>query len=70
MRDSFAEVVEEVKNLSIEEKLELQILIEKYLTEERRQEIYDNYQVSLNELNEGKLVFSNDVNVLKGMLND
>ncbi len=70
MKDSFAEVVEEVKNLSTEEKLELQTLIERYLAEERRQEIYENYQASLNELNEGKLVFSSDANMLKGMLND
>ena len=70
MKDNFAEVVEEVKNLSTEEKLELQTLIEKYLTEERRQEIYDNYQTSLNELSEGKLVFSSDMNMLKGILND
>jgi len=70
MKDSFAEVVEEVKNLSAEEKLELQILIEKYLAEEKRQEIYENHQASLNELNGGKLVFSSDVNMLKGMLND
>ncbi|MDQ3252324.1 MAG: hypothetical protein M3R15_00205 [Acidobacteriota bacterium] len=70
MKDSFAEVVEEVKNLSTEEKLELQTLIEKYLAEERRQEIYENYQASLNELKEGKLVFSSDANMLKGMLSD
>ena len=70
MKDSFAEVVEEVKNLSTEEKLELQILIEKYLVEEKRQEIYENHQASLTELKEDKLVFSSDVNVLKGMLND
>ncbi len=70
MKDSFAEVVEEVKNLSTEEKLELQTLIERYLAEERRQEIYENYQASLNELKEGKLVFSSDANMLKGMLND
>jgi len=70
MKDSFAEVVEEVKNLSTEEKLELHLLIEKYLAEEKRQEIYENYQASLNELKEDKLVFSSDVNVLKGMLDD
>ncbi len=70
MKDSFAEVVEEVKALSTEEKLELQLLIEKYLIEERRQEIHENYQASQKELNEGKLSFSNDVSVLKGMLND
>ncbi len=70
MKDSFAEVVEEVKNLSSEEKLELRILIEKYLAEEKRQEIYENYQASVKELNEGSLVFSSDVNALKGMLGD
>jgi hypothetical protein len=48
----------------------LQALIEKYLTEERRQEIFENYQASLNESNEGKLVFSGDADTLKGMLND
>jgi hypothetical protein len=35
MEDSFAEVVEEVKNLSTEEKLDLKILIGKYLAEEK-----------------------------------
>jgi hypothetical protein len=70
MKDSFAEVVEDVKNLSLEEKVELQALIEKYLAEERRQEIFDNYQSSLGEMKEGKLVFSSDADTLKGMLND
>lgn len=70
MKDSFAEVVEEVKNLSLEEKLELQALIEKYLSEEKRQEIFNNYQSSLSELNEGKLLFSSEADTLKGMLND
>ncbi|MFN2455415.1 MAG: hypothetical protein ABR577_14460 [Pyrinomonadaceae bacterium] len=70
MNNSFAEVVEEVKNLSTEEKRELQILIEKYLVEEKREEIYENYQAGLNELKEGELAFSSDVNALKGMLND
>jgi hypothetical protein len=70
MKDSFAEVVEEVKNLSTEEKLELQTLIEKYLVEEKRQEIYENHQESMRELQEGDLVFSSDTDALKGMLND
>lgn len=70
MKDSFAEVVEEVKNLSGEEKLELRILIEKYLAEEKRQEIYEKYLASVKELNEGSLVFSSDANTLKGMLGD
>ena len=68
MKDSFAEVVEEVKNLSTEEKLELQTLIEKYLVEERRQEIYANQQESLRELKEGELVFSGETDYLRGSM--
>ena len=40
MSSSFAEIVEEIKALSIPEKQELHELIEKYLIEERREEIY------------------------------
>ncbi len=69
MKNNFAEVVKEVKNLSAEEKQERQTLIEEYLIEERRQNIYDNYQYSLSELKEDKLVFSSDVDALKGTLN-
>lgn len=70
MKDSFADVFEEVKNLSTEEKRELQSLIEKYLAEEKRQQILESHQASLRELDEGQLVFSSDVNALKGMLDD
>jgi phosphopantothenate synthetase len=68
MKDSFAEIVEEVKNLSTEEKLELQTLIEKYLVEERRQEIYANQQESLRELKEGELVFSGETDYFRGSM--
>lgn len=68
MSSSFADLVEEVKTLSVQEKEELQQLIEKYLIEERRDEMLDNYVHSLTELNEGKLEFSNDTDTLKEML--
>lgn len=68
MSSSFAELVEEVKTLSTREKQELQQLIEKYLIEERRDEILDDSANSLTELDEGKLEFSNDTDTLKGML--
>jgi hypothetical protein len=61
MSYTFAEIVEEVKHLSVEEKKELQELIEKYLIEERRKEIYQNYQESLDELHENKVILSSDV---------
>ena len=68
MSTNFAELVEEVKTLSIQEKQELHQLIEKYLIEARRDEIYDSYAFSVSELDQGKLEFSSDTDELRGML--
>ena len=68
MSHNFAEIVEEVKHLSMEEKKELQDLIEKYMIEERRQEIYQKYQASLEELHDNKLIFSSDASKLRELL--
>jgi len=68
MRANFAEIVEEVKTLSIQEKQDLHQLIGKYLIEARRDEIYDGYALSLSELDQGKLEFSSDTDELRGML--
>ena len=65
---NFADLVEEIKALSLQDKEELQGLIEKYLVEERREEIYQNYMQSMAELNEGKVEFSSDAGNLKGLL--
>lgn len=70
MNTNFAGVVEEVKQLSSDEKQELKDLIEVYLTEERREEILTNCRESLKELRSGNLKFSSDINELKAMLND
>lgn len=68
MSTTFADIVEEVKALSIQEKHELHRLLEKYLIEARRDEIYDGYVHSLTELHQGKLEFSSDKDELKEML--
>jgi phosphopantothenate synthetase len=68
MSSSFAKIVEQVKALSPQEKQDLQRLIEKYLIEERREEILESYVRSLTELNEGQLEFSNDAATLNEML--
>jgi hypothetical protein len=65
---NFAEIVEEVKTLSIQEKQDLHQLIESYLIEARRDEIYDAYALSVSELDQGKLEFSSVTDELKGML--
>ena len=70
MNVSFVDVVEDVKQLSIEEKQELKDLIDRYLIEERREEIYQNYQTSKQNLADEKLQFSTDLDELEASLND
>lgn len=70
MSSSFAEVVEEVKALSIQEKQTLHQLIEKYLIDSRREEILEALGRSQAEFDQGKLEFSRDTNELRGMLLD
>ena len=47
----FNSLLEEVKELSVDEKEELHLLLEKYLTEARRDEIKSDYKKSLKEKN-------------------
>ena len=47
MARNFAEVVEEVKQLSVAEKEVLQKLLRKYLIEERRREIRENAELQI-----------------------
>ncbi|MDX6613162.1 MAG: hypothetical protein QOD75_2348 [Blastocatellia bacterium] len=68
MSQTFAQVVENVKQLSPAEKEELQALLQKYLIEERRAEILQNYQSSAEELQEGKIAFSSGAEDLKEQL--
>jgi hypothetical protein len=68
MSSSFAEIVEEIKALSIPEKQELHELIEKYLIEERREEIYQSYMRSQSELRDNQAEFTSDTDRLKEML--
>lgn len=68
MYSEFVNIVEGAKKLSTEEKTELKFLLEKYLIDERREEISQNYKKSLKELNKNKLEFSGDVDKLKDMI--
>ncbi len=70
MTTTFAGVVEEVKRLSVAEKQELRSLLDQYLIEERRHEIYENYLASSQELSRGELSFSSDSTQLKEWLRD
>ena len=68
MSHNFAQVVEEVKQLSPAEMEELQDLLKQYLIQKRRQEILENCEASLKELREGKLTFSSDIESLMEQL--
>lgn len=65
---TFSEVVEAVKKLSWEEKEEIKSLVEHYLIEEKRAEIYQNYLISKEKEQEDKLNFSSDVDELMDTL--
>lgn len=70
MQMTFSDVVEAVKNLSGEEKEELKYLVEQYLREEKREEIYQNYLSSKQKEKEGTLNFSDDIDELIDSLED
>ncbi len=71
MSQTFAEVVEDVKQLSPAEMEELQELLKKYLIEERRREIRENGEAGLKEFREGKLQsFSNVGELMDSLSHD
>jgi CRISPR/Cas system-associated protein Cas5 (RAMP superfamily) len=67
---SFNEVVETIKNLSVGEKQEIQMLLAQYLREERREEMYNNYEQSRLEEQSGDLKFSSNLNELKQLVEE
>ncbi len=70
MELTFAGVVDEVRQLSTDEKKELAEIIERDLMEERRSEILRNCEEGMREYEEGNLVFSSNVDELMASLND
>lgn len=67
---SFSDVVEAIKSLSFEEKQEIQTLLAQYLRDERREELYNNYQMSRIEEQSGELKFSSNINELKQLIEE
>lgn len=67
---TFRNVVEVIKNLSTDEKQEIQLLLKQYLREERRAEIYNNFSAAQVEQQKGELKFSSNITELKQMLED
>lgn len=67
---SFSDVVETIKELSFEEKQEIHLLLSQYLREEKRNQIYQSYQESQLEIEQGKSQFSSNINQLKQLLEE
>lgn len=67
---TFSDVVEEIKNLSTEEKREIQLLLQQYLREDRRDEILDHFQLAQLEQQQGELKFSSDLTQLKQLMEE
>ena len=71
MSQTFAEVVEDVKQLSSSEKEELQELLRQYLIEERRREILANAETGVEEMGRGELKsFSNVDDLVNSLSHD
>ena len=70
MSQTFADIVEDVRQLSPAEREELQEIIKRSLIEERRREILQNCEAGLQELREGKLTFTSDLEELQKQLAD
>ncbi|HBW57217.1 MAG TPA: hypothetical protein DEF27_05200 [Oscillatoriales bacterium UBA8482] len=67
---TFNDVVEVIKGLSTDEKQEIQLLLNQYIREERREEIYDNFKSAQVEQQKGELKFSSNINELRQMIED
>ena len=71
MSQTFAEIVEDVKQLSPAEKEELQELLKKYLIDERRREIRENANAGMQEMRRDELKsFSNVDDLMDSLTHD
>jgi CRISPR/Cas system-associated protein Cas5 (RAMP superfamily) len=67
---TFSDTVEAIKNLSTDEKYEIQLLLKQYLREERREEIATNFSAAQVEQQQGKLKFSSNILDLQQMMEE
>jgi hypothetical protein len=68
MRQDYEKIVSDIQNLPIEGKREIKALVEKYIIEERREEIRKNYRRSMKEAKRGELIFSSQLAELKKLI--
>ncbi|MDB9512168.1 hypothetical protein PN499_13325 [Kamptonema animale CS-326] len=67
---TFNDVVEVIKGLSTDEKQEIQLLLNQYIQEERRERIYDNFNLAQVEQQKDELKFSSNINELRQLIEE
>lgn len=67
-KNGFSEIVDSIYNLPIEDRVELQSLLESNIAESRRNEMASNAKEAKSELKEGNLKFSSSIDKIKKML--
>ena len=67
---TFSDAVEVVKSLSTDEKREIQLLLQQYLREERRDEMYANFKAAQVEQQKGELKFSSNIRELRQLIEE
>jgi hypothetical protein len=67
---TFSDVVEVIKSLSTDEKREIHLLLQQYLREECRDEMYNNFKSAQVEQKKGELKFSSNIEKLKQLIEE
>ncbi len=68
MQTTFNDLINKIRSLSLDEKIEIKELIEKSIIDERRKEIHKHYMESKKEYEKSKLKFSSNISKLKKMI--
>jgi len=66
----FHTLVDEIRDLSLAEKQDMRTLLDRFVAEERREEIARSHEESLEELRQGRLEFTSNPSQLRRMLDD
>jgi len=69
MHITFSDLVNNVRDLTLTEKIEIKDIVEKSIIEEQRNKIHDCYLKSRQEYKDDKLKFSDNINQLRNMIN-
>ena len=70
MNTTFNDLVDIVRKLPLDEKIEIKDIIEKSIIDENRNIIYQNYLDGKKEYEAGKLNFSSNIETLKKSVNE